>query len=69
MISLRTPFSYKMDVKDSQIVNIHIEWLPFSEDSDYSNNELETLKQENAELKRQLDELKNANNDDCMPVY
>ena len=69
LISLRNPFSYKMDVKDSQIVNIHIEWLPFSEDSDYSNNELETLKQENAELKRQLDELKNANNDDCMPVY
>lgn len=36
LISFNKPFYYKMDVKDSQIVNVHLEWVPFNESCVYN---------------------------------
>ena len=49
-----------MDVKDSQIVNVHVEWKPVSRFVDYENPQEKLIKQ-NAKLKAKLKELKNEN--------
>ena len=43
-------FEFEMDVEDSQILDIHIEWNPFTKSSSYTN-ELKLLKNENEKYK------------------
>lgn len=66
LVTYKQPFVYKMNVKDSQIINIHIEWLPFSNLSNYDSeniklkNKIKKLEKENNTLKNELNTIHNS---------
>lgn len=55
-----SPYEFKMKVKDSQIIDIHVEWLPFSKNSTFNNDEIELLKDKLERLEEENRKLKNA---------
>ncbi len=61
LTSYNDVYQFKLKVVDSQILNVHIEWLPFNADSEYNNNEIKSLKNENKQLKSKLNSLKDEN--------
>ena len=54
-------YIFNVKVADSQILDVHVEWLPFNASSQYVNNEVEKLKKENKKLKGELNEITNSN--------
>ena len=54
-----SPYEFKMKVKDSQIVNLHVEWLPFNKDSTFNNDEIELLEEKLERLEEENRKLKN----------
>ena len=60
-------YEYKMDVNDSDVLDVHIEWIPFNDDSSYESkkiksleNQLDKYKNENEELKNRLNAILNS---------
>lgn len=58
-----TPFLFKKNVKDSEIIDIHLEWLPFNSscefvksDIDMNNNDFKKFKNEFVNYKKRTDE-------------
>lgn len=52
-------YSFKMPVNDSQLIDVHVEWMPFGKSSEYLNKKIELLE---AKIKRQeakINELEN----------
>ncbi len=61
LVSHDSPFVFKMNVKDSQIIDLDMDWLPFNKDSIYENkkvheleSKIKSLEKENSILKNQL---------------
>ena len=55
-----SPFEFKMQVKNKQIIDVHVEWLPFNKNSSYNNNEVELLEEKLKHLKAENKKLKSA---------
>ncbi|OWT33488.1 hypothetical protein BGI41_02185 [Methanobrevibacter sp. 87.7] len=55
------PYIYKKDVKNGEIIKLHIEWLPFNKNSLY-NNEEKVLKEKISKMKKEDNKLKTENN-------
>lgn len=65
LVTFKDGYVFEMDVKDSQIVDVHLEWQPYSESYEFRYKELESLKDEvkslkdeRSDLKREISELK-----------
>lgn len=61
LVSHDSPWVFKMDVKDSQVIDLDMDWLPFSKESIYENSKVQdleskikSLEKENSILKSQL---------------
>ena len=59
IVGINDSYYIEIDVRDSDILKIHAEWIPFSKKCEYPNklqNEIDNLKKENMELNKKLDE-------------
>ncbi|WP_295722071.1 hypothetical protein [uncultured Methanobrevibacter sp.] len=60
LVSFDKPFVIKKDVKNQEVIKIHIEWKPFTESSIYTNNE-KLLKEKNKHIKQKNNNLNKEN--------
>ena len=68
LISYDAPFLFKKNVRDSEIINVYLEWMPFNSSSEFTQSENSIDKKDFIKLRNEFVNYKN-NTDKCLESY